>query len=295
MAEWSVPFESGALKALGFREGKPVARCEFATTGEPVSLGLELHSSFNASSIPADDQFALPITVFAADAQGRRVPTARDFVTFELAGPGRILGVGNGDPTCHEPDKASSRSLFNGLAQVIVQATSTPGTIKLRASASGLHSAELQLTSTLPAAARCVLPAAPQRYLITDWRMSPITPQRPDPNQTVAEQDMNSWQRIDPSQGPQKAWEGKSGFAIYRATFTPPKAMQSTGGRVVMSGVIGLSEVWLNGSRVARINDRGRGHIEFAFPAAGEKQALSILIRSHRAPAGIAQDVELLS
>jgi beta-galactosidase len=38
------------------------------------------------------------------DAQGRVVPVAADLIHFELSGPGKILGVGNGDPSCHEPD-----------------------------------------------------------------------------------------------------------------------------------------------------------------------------------------------
>ena len=49
------------------------------------------------------------------------MPTANLPVEFEISGPGAIIGVGNGDPTSHEPDKGSKRSLFNGLAQVIVQ------------------------------------------------------------------------------------------------------------------------------------------------------------------------------
>jgi beta-galactosidase len=32
------------------------------------------------------------------------VPVAGNEIEFELAGAGRILGVGNGDPSCHEPD-----------------------------------------------------------------------------------------------------------------------------------------------------------------------------------------------
>jgi beta-galactosidase len=32
------------------------------------------------------------------------VPVAANNVTFALEGPGRIIGVGNGDPSCHEPD-----------------------------------------------------------------------------------------------------------------------------------------------------------------------------------------------
>jgi len=43
-------------------------------------------------------------TAAVTDAQGRVVPVAADLVHFELSGPGKILGVGNGDPSCHEPD-----------------------------------------------------------------------------------------------------------------------------------------------------------------------------------------------
>jgi beta-galactosidase len=32
------------------------------------------------------------------------VPLATNLIHFELNGPGKIIGVGNGDPTCHEPD-----------------------------------------------------------------------------------------------------------------------------------------------------------------------------------------------
>jgi beta-galactosidase len=32
------------------------------------------------------------------------VPTATNPIQFSLEGPGRIIGVGNGDPSCHEPD-----------------------------------------------------------------------------------------------------------------------------------------------------------------------------------------------
>jgi beta-galactosidase len=54
--------------------------------------------------------------------------------------------VGNGDPTCHEPDIVAggapwSRSLFNGLAQIIVQSTKDAGEIKLTATADGLKPA----------------------------------------------------------------------------------------------------------------------------------------------------------
>jgi beta-galactosidase len=54
-------------------------------------------------------------------------------ISFKVSGEGSLIGVGNGDPNCQESDKAPKRSLFNGLAQVIVQANKTPGTITVEA------------------------------------------------------------------------------------------------------------------------------------------------------------------
>ena len=70
-------------------------------------------------------------------------------VKFAVTG-GRIIGVGNGDPSCHESDKGSERSLFNGYAQVIVQATHEAGEIRLTAQADGLAPAEVTVASELP-------------------------------------------------------------------------------------------------------------------------------------------------
>ena len=43
-------------------------------------------------------------------------------IRFEAEG-GKIIGVGNGDPACHEPDISDSRTSFNGLALCIVEKT----------------------------------------------------------------------------------------------------------------------------------------------------------------------------
>jgi beta-galactosidase len=91
------------------------------------------------------------------DDRGRVVPVAGNLIDLDLAGPGRILGVGNGDPSCHEPDtyipedKTGAvhwkRSAFNGLAQVIVQAGKDAGTLHLTAQADGLTGASIDISS----------------------------------------------------------------------------------------------------------------------------------------------------
>jgi len=69
------------------------------------------------------------VRVEVLDDQGRTVPTANSLIRFKTTGEGGLIGVGNGDPNCQESDKESKRSLFNGLAQVILQSSKTPGTI----------------------------------------------------------------------------------------------------------------------------------------------------------------------
>jgi len=66
-------------------------------------------------------------------------PSAKLPVTFHIAGPGAIIGLNNGDPNCHEPEKGNQHSLFHGLAQVIVQSGyEGKGPLTLRATAPGL-------------------------------------------------------------------------------------------------------------------------------------------------------------
>jgi len=86
-----------------------------------------------------------------------------------IEGAGKIIGVGNGDPSSHEPDQfiasASTplpvwqRSLFNGFAQIIVQSTKEPGDIKLTARTTGLAETTLPLTAK-PVALRLAVPRA---------------------------------------------------------------------------------------------------------------------------------------
>ncbi len=58
-----------------------------------------------ASQIKADGEDVSVVTVEVKDKKGRPIPTAGNEIRFSLEGPGKIIGVGNGDPSCHQPDK----------------------------------------------------------------------------------------------------------------------------------------------------------------------------------------------
>ena len=143
--EWKVPYAPGTLVATGFTGGKAVLTERVETTGDPASLSL----AAEGPSLRADGENLAMVAVSALDAQGRAVATADAGVTFEISGPGRILGVGNGDPVSHDPEQAVGgvwkRSLFSGLAQVIVQSTGEAGEIVVTAKSPGLRDAVLRL------------------------------------------------------------------------------------------------------------------------------------------------------
>jgi len=84
------------------------------------------------------------VAVEITDAAGRLVPVANAIVAFAITG-GVLLGVGNGDPRSHEPDKAEQRAAFNGRCSAIVQVLKSPGAIRLEARSPGLKSATLTL------------------------------------------------------------------------------------------------------------------------------------------------------
>jgi len=88
------------------------------------------------------------VNVSVVDAQGRMVPTAGDMLTFAVEGPGKVIGVGNGDPSCHEPDKASQRSAFMGLAAAFVQAGTTAGDVRVKVTSGELGAGVITLQCT---------------------------------------------------------------------------------------------------------------------------------------------------
>ena len=70
------------------------------------------------------------------------MPTASNLVKFSIEGPGKIIGTGNGNPTSHEPDKASQRMAFNGYCLVLVQSDKQAGEIRVTATSEDLKTDE---------------------------------------------------------------------------------------------------------------------------------------------------------
>jgi beta-galactosidase len=137
--EWEVKYAPGTLEAVGYRNGKKISTKQ-VTTDQAYSIELKADRSI----ISADGKDISIINVIVKDKKGREVPDASNLIEFSLKGNGKILGVGNGDPSSHEPDQYSDgkykRKLFSGKCQLIVQSSKSTGTIEIEAASSGLAS-----------------------------------------------------------------------------------------------------------------------------------------------------------
>ncbi len=98
---WQVAYTPGTLIAKGYTGGKEVSTEKIETTGEAVAVRLLP----DRKTIAADGEDVTMVTVAVTDERGSAVPTAGNQIFFEIEGEGKIIGVGNGDPGCHEPDQ----------------------------------------------------------------------------------------------------------------------------------------------------------------------------------------------
>ncbi|MEJ2008504.1 MAG: beta-galactosidase GalA [Acidobacteriota bacterium] len=134
---WTVNYMPGVIEARGYKGGKQVMTAKRETTGKPARIVLKP----DRAKIRADGEDVSVVAASVVDSQGRVVPIADNLITFQISDSGKVIGVGNGDPSSHEADKASERKAFNGLCVAIVQATKQAGSITVQATSPGLESA----------------------------------------------------------------------------------------------------------------------------------------------------------
>jgi beta-galactosidase len=142
--QWDVLYEPGTLEAIAYKKGKKIT-AKIETTGQATNVLLTPDKTI----LMADGKDATVVNISITDEKGREVPTANNPIAFTISENAKIIGVGNGDPSSHEPDKCAThswqRSAFNGKCQVIIQAGKNVGDIKLEAKSNGLKSGAVLL------------------------------------------------------------------------------------------------------------------------------------------------------
>jgi beta-galactosidase len=135
--EWMVNYEPGILKAVAIKNGKRL-EAKQVTTGEAY----EIVATPSKTTIDANGKDVVLVNFTVKDKNGNEVPDAMNLLSFKISNGGRIIGVGNGDPSSHEPDQFIDgnyqRKLFNGKCQVIIQ-SDRAGEIVVEASGENLQ------------------------------------------------------------------------------------------------------------------------------------------------------------
>jgi len=145
-AIWTVPYQAGVLKAIGYDAGKPVSSSELSSAGPPTRIKLVP----DRTRIAADGEDLSYITVELVDGHGVRNPTAENLIKFAVAGPGHIVGLGNANPVSTESYQQPQRKAWQGRCLLIVKSDKRAGKITVRASTNGLAPAEIVIDANAP-------------------------------------------------------------------------------------------------------------------------------------------------
>ena len=244
MLTQKIPYEPGTLVLIGRKGGQEVIRTQVETSGKPVELKLIP----DRTEVKADGYDAVPVTVCAVDASGRIVPTANLPVEFEISGPGRNIGVGNGDPTCILSEKADSRPLFNGYAQIIVQAGTTPkDVIEITAKSEGLKSASCSIRTVSAKPLPVITGFTNQEVTVNNWRASQPSASKPvmltqksgDELDKLASASAGETLTVKP-----RDWVG------YYTRFDLPASVRENGGSLCFRNMTGKATIYLNGEAI---------------------------------------------
>ena len=150
IAEFSVPYAPGELRAEVHAAGKKTADTVLRTAGVPARLRL----AADRLSISASPDDLAYVTAEVVDAEGTLVPDKAVRVEFDLSGDGEIAAVGNGSPVEVDSMRQPRRGTWQGRCLAILRAKRAPGKITLTAKSAGLEGAKVEIqvaTGVLPA------------------------------------------------------------------------------------------------------------------------------------------------
>ena len=146
--KWKAAYQPGKVVAVGYKNGKRILTETIATTKPAAKIVLKT----DRQQISPDNRDVAVVTVEIQDKNGNIVPDACPMLSIRLDGNGRILGVGNGDPSylgADSPKEKDCRTFqipaFNGLAQILVQSSNSASTLNLSCSSEELKTGSIAI------------------------------------------------------------------------------------------------------------------------------------------------------
>lgn len=158
LGDWQIPYAPGELRAVAYDEtGAVIAEDVRASFGDAAALAL----APDKTELAADGSDLVFVEITAIDRDGRPVENANNRVQVTVDGPGRLVGLDNGDSTDYDSYKGDNRRMFSGKLLAVIAATWDAGVITVRAASPGLQAATQQLTAVPATPAISAIPGVP--------------------------------------------------------------------------------------------------------------------------------------
>lgn len=139
-----IAFTPGVLEAVGYNDGKEVARMQLRTAGKPAKL--KLAAIQHPKGWKADGADLVLLQVEVVDVEGNRCPLANDLIHFTVEGPAEWRGgIAQGPDNYILSEKLPVEC---GVNRALLRSSVTAGKVVVRAEAEGLASASLELVSS---------------------------------------------------------------------------------------------------------------------------------------------------
>ena len=273
MLTQKVVYEPGTLLLVGRKGGQEVVRTQVETSGKPVGFKLIP----DRSEIKGNGRDAVPVTVCAVDSSGRIVPDANVPVEFEISGPGRNIGVGNGDPNCILSEKADSRPLFNGYAQIIVQSErGKKGNIVVTAKGEGFKSASCTIKTVAEAGLPVIEGFMNHEATIDGWRVSMPYGSRPDILSSDSGEEMK---RLSPGRLGDELVVKPKDWILYYVEYQLPADITKNGGTLCFRNMTGKAEIFVNGKSILERKSSLAGDTVAPLKAGLDKIEINVLMQ----------------
>ncbi|WP_062077171.1 glycoside hydrolase family 2 TIM barrel-domain containing protein [Demequina globuliformis] len=145
IAEFEAQFRPGHLEAIAYTHGEETGRSSLHS-GDGVA---QLHASVDRHEVAANDEDLAFIEVDIVDSEGVVLVDRDVLVSVNVAGAGRLQGLGSARESTEESFLQTSATTFDGRLLAVVRPVAT-GEITITISADGFDDLQVMLTARKP-------------------------------------------------------------------------------------------------------------------------------------------------
>ena len=135
IANYTVPYQKGTLKAFGYDEQGRVMAADIKSSFKDAA---KIVAFADKTILKANGTDLIFLEIGMEDEDGCEVMNANNRVEVTVTGAGRLVGLDNGDSTDYDSYKGTSRRLFSGKLLAIIAADSKPGEGMIVVSSKGM-------------------------------------------------------------------------------------------------------------------------------------------------------------